>query len=463
VKGPREPSDTIFALASGRGTAGIAVFRVSGPAARDTLESLGVTTLRPRLATRARLLASGTGSGVRPVLDDALVLWFPAPKSFTGEDVAELHVHGGRAVIDAVARALGAIPGLRPAEPGEFTRRAFEHGKLDLAQAEGLADLVAAETEAQRVQALEQFDGALSRRLEAWRAALIAILAQVEAALDFSDEDVPPDIVRDQLPDLVRIFENISQHLESAPIGEKVRDGFHVAILGAPNVGKSSLLNVLARRDVAIVSETKGTTRDIIEVHMNLKGIPVILADTAGLRDAAEAIEAEGVRRAEGRAAQADLRLTVFDARDWPERDAATERFGGEGSIAVLNKIDLLDHEKRNKVDVVLQSQKTTRYCGISALTGEGLDRLLAVIHDSLRQHLDTLGPAPLTRERHRRALSDAVEALRRAIESPDPVAALELLAEDLRLAARALGRVAGHVDVEDVLDRIFSQFCIGK
>jgi tRNA modification GTPase len=457
------PPDTIFALASGRGVAGIAIFRISGPTAGVALECLGVATPKPRVATRARLFAPDTGRGVRPVLDDALVLWFPAPASFTGEDLAELHVHGGRAVIDAVARALGAMPGLRPAEPGEFTRRGFEHGKLDLAQAEGLADLVAAETEAQRVQALEQFDGALSRRFEAWRAALTAILAQVEAALDFSDEDVPPDVVRGQLPDLVGLFENISQYLESEPIGEKVRDGFHVAILGAPNVGKSSLLNALARRDVAIVSETKGTTRDIIEVYMDLKGIPVILADTAGLREAAEAIEAEGVRRAEGRAAGADLRLTVFDARNWPERDAATERFGGEGSIAVLNKIDLLDREERNKVDVVLQSQKTTRYCVISALTGEGLNQLLAAIHDNLRQRLDALGPAPLTRERHRQALGDAVEALRRAIEAPDPVAAPELLAEDLRLAARALGRVAGHVDVEDVLDRIFSQFCIGK
>jgi tRNA modification GTPase len=457
------PSDTIFALASGRGVAGIAIFRISGPAARDALEGFGVSTPRPRLATRARLLAPGTGSGARPVLDDALVLWFPAPASFTGEDVAELHVHGGRAVIDAVARALGTMPGLRAAEPGEFTRRAFEHGKLDLAQAEGLADLVAAETEAQRMQALEQFDGVLSRRFETWRETLIVMLAQVEAILDFSDEDVPQEVVRTLLPDLVVLFEQFSLYVDRPRMGEKIRDGFHVAILGAPNVGKSSLLNALAQRDVAIVSETKGTTRDIIEVHLDLGGIPVTLADTAGLRETRDAIEAEGMRRAESRAAGADLRLTVFDARDWPDHDAATARFGGEGSIAVLNKIDLLGELGRSKADLVLQLHKSTRYCVISALTGEGLDELLAAIQAYLQQLLDLRGPVPLTRERHRRALNDAADALRRAIESPDPVAMPELLAEDIRLAARALGRIAGRVDVEDVLDRIFSQFCIGK
>ncbi|MGE0650185.1 MAG: tRNA uridine-5-carboxymethylaminomethyl(34) synthesis GTPase MnmE [Alphaproteobacteria bacterium] len=457
------PPDTIFALASGRGVAGIALFRISGPATGGALESLGVAVPRPRVATRARLLGPVAGRGDRPVLDDALVLWFPAPASFTGEDVAELHVHGGRAVIDAVAQALGALPGLRPAEPGEFTRRAFEHGKLDLAQAEGLADLVAAETEAQRLQALAQLDGVLSRRFEAWRASLIALLAQVEAALDFSDEDVPEGVIRALIPDLVKLFGQLSLHIDELKTGEKIRDGFHVAIIGAPNVGKSSLLNALARRDVAIVSETKGTTRDIIEVHVDLGGIPVILADTAGLGDAGDEIEAEGVRRAETRAASADLRLTVFDASGWPEGDAVTSRFTGEGSITVLNKIDLLDPEMRDRLDLVLQSQKTTTYCVISALTGEGLDRLLAMVQDALSRRLEAIGPAPLTHERHRRALADAVEALQRAVEAPDPTVAPELLAEDLRLAGRALGRIAGHVDVEDVLDRIFSQFCIGK
>jgi tRNA modification GTPase len=457
------PPDTIFALASGRGVAGIAIFRISGPAAGGALESLGVTIPRPRVATRARLFATDAGTGGRPVLDEALVLWFPGPASFTGEDVAELHVHGGRAVIDAVARALGTLPGLRPAEPGEFTRRAFEHGKLDLAQAEGLADLVAAETEAQRLQALAQLDGVLSRRFEGWRVSLIALLAQVEAALDFSDEDVPQEIVRGLVPDLVSLFEELSLYIDQSQTGERIRGGFQVAIIGAPNVGKSSLLNALARRDVAIVSETKGTTRDVIEAHLDLAGLPAILADTAGLREAGDAIEAEGVRRAESRAAGADLRLTVFDARSWPERDAVTSRFAGEGSITVLNKVDLLDPQKRKQLDLVLQSQKNTKYSIISALTGEGLDHLLTMIQGCLSQRLDALGPAPLTRERHRRALADAVEALRRVIEAPNPAAEPELLAEDLRLAARALGRIAGHVDVEEVLDRIFSRFCIGK
>lgn len=459
------PPDTIFALASGRGAAGIAVFRISGPAAARALESLGVARLRPRVATRARLLTpdAGPAGGGRAVLDDALVLWFPAPASFTGEDVAELHVHGGRAVIDAVARVLGALPGLRPAEAGEFSRRAFEQGKLDLAQAEGLADLVAAETEAQRLQALAQFDGELSQRFEGWRGTLVGLLAQVEAALDFSDEDIPQQLVRDLIPDLVGLSEELSLYLDQAPIGEKIRDGFNVAIIGAPNVGKSSLLNALARRDVAIVSATKGTTRDVIEVHLDLAGIPVIFADTAGLRESGDVIESEGVRRAESYAAAADLRLMVFDARDWPECDAATSRFGGEGSIAVFNKVDLLDPQKHEQVDLVLLSQKNTRSCAISALTGQGLEHLLAAVQGGLSRRVDTLGPAPLTRERHRHALNEAVEALRRAIEAPDPAATPELLAEDLRLAARSLGRIAGHVDVEDILDRIFSQFCIGK
>lgn len=451
--------DTIFALASGRGRAGIAVIRISGPGADAALASLGGGQPAPRVASLATLTHPESGG----ILDQALVIRFPGPASFTGEDVVEMHVHGGAAVIAAVSGALGALPGLRPAEAGEFTRRAFAGGKLDLSRVEGLADLVAAETEAQRRQALSQFGGALSARFDAWRAGLIAVLAEVECAVDFSDEDLPEELLSAVLPKIKGITDELNLYMEDDRMGERLRDGFRIAIVGAPNVGKSSLLNALVRRDAAIVSETAGTTRDVIEVHLDLAGIPVVLADTAGLREATDPIEVEGTQRAVARAENADLRLAVFDARTWPEGDVRTKGYLGPGTIAVVNKIDLIGAEKLNEINDISQAQGKFPLFFISVRTGAGIGPLLTAIAAGLSDRLERLGPAPMTRERHRRAAGDALAALNRALALPTPAAVPELLAEELRLAARALGRIAGYVDVEDVLDRIFSQFCIGK
>ncbi len=446
--------DTIFALASGQGLAGIAVFRISGPGADGALLALAGALPPPRKAELRALRRPADGS----LIDQALMLWFPAPHSFTGEDVAELHVHGGRAVSEALAAALGALPGLRPAEAGEFTRRAFINGKLDLAEAEGLADLVAAETEAQRLQALEQFSGGLSRRFEGWRETVTGLLAEVEATVDFADEELPPGLLEGLKHQILCFKGELTQYMGDRHLGERLRDGFQIAILGAPNVGKSSIINVLTRRDVAIVSEVEGTTRDVIEVHLDLGGLPVIVADTAGLRDTADSIEAEGVRRAAGRAETADLRLIVADAQTWPRLDPAVAHFVGPGSLVVVNKCDLAPVSAD-----VSKMERDVPIIAVSARTGAGIDRMLGLIEAALRAHMADLPAAPITRERHRRALADAIAALERALALPDAGAAPELLAEELRLAARALGRIAGQVDVEDVLDRVFSRFCIGK
>jgi len=400
-------------------------------------------------------------------IDRALVMAFAEPHSFTGEDVVELHLHGGPAVVRAALEALAGQDGLRPAEPGEFTRRAFDNGKLDLTEVEGLADLIAAETEAQRRQAFRQMRGALSALTEDWRHRLLAALAQVEAAIDFPDEDLPPD-GWSQAKDLVsELKTDISQYLGQSPVGERLRDGFQIAIVGAPNVGKSSLLNALAQRDVAIVAESAGTTRDVIEVHLDLGGYPVTLVDTAGLRDevgeavdAVGAVEVEGMRRARLRAESADLKLVVADLRDWPDPDsstkASTEALLDEAAVLVLNKLDLAQESG---------APEATRHRGrplfaVSAREGTGLGGLLDHLRDLVTRDLGVSGSAPtLTRLRHRRALEACRDSLARALAA-DEVA---LAAEDLRLAVRALGRITGRVDVEDLLDVIFREFCIGK
>ncbi len=442
-------SQTIYALSSGAGMAGIAVIRISGPDAGRTLETMSARALPPaRRATRVRLTDPGTGE----VLDRGLALWFPAPASVTGEDVAELHVHGGRAVIEAVLAALGRVDGLRLAEPGEFTRRAFDNGKLDLTEAEGLADLIGAETAMQRHQALRQMDGALGRLYEDWRGRLLRLLAHLEADLEFPDEDLPAGAGSAAMPDIAAMATQIVAHLADRRRGERLRDGLMIAILGAPNVGKSSLLNRLARRDAAIVSAIAGTTRDVVEVRLDLGGYPVTLADTAGLRDAGGQIEVEGVRRARQRAGDADLKLCLFDATSWPATDAATAELVDGDTMVVLSKCDLA------------RPDDAPELCGqpvhlTSSVTGEGIDALVAALTAAAAGRL-TAGEAPvLTRARHRQALEDCVSCLARA----EAAAAPELAAEDVRLAARALGRITGRVDVEDVLDLVFRDFCIGK
>lgn len=426
------------------------MLRLSGPAAGAALVALAGRGLpAPRRAVLAVLADPETGEK----LDRGLVLWFPGPTSYTGEDVAELHVHGSPAVVSGLMAALGRLAGLRPAEPGEFTRRAFDHGKLDLTAVEGLADLIAAETAAQRRQALRQMDGALARLYEGWRGDLIHLMARVEADIDFPDEDLPAGLVglvRGRLPGLIGAM---AAHLADDRRGELLRDGYRIAIIGAPNVGKSSLLNALAKREAAIVAATAGTTRDVIEVHLDLAGYPAILADTAGLRATSDAIEGEGVRRARARAAAADLKIALFDASAAPIADPETAGLVDDETLVAVNKTDLA------LPPATLLGRPAL---ALSVTTGQGLDRLVREIEARIARRLDSGGAAAapaLSRERHRRGLRDCVLALERAQSAELP----ELLAEDLRLAARALGRITGLVDVEDILDAMFRDFCIGK
>jgi tRNA modification GTPase len=443
---------TIYALASGHGRAGIAVIRISGPAAKDIAITLCGRALPVRHAIRVDLINPVNNE----LLDQGLAIYFPGPASFTGEDVVELHVHGGIAVIDGVLSVLAAIEGLRLAEPGEFTRRGFENGKIDLTAAEGVADLVAAETAAQRRQALRQMGGALASFCDESRTRLIAALAYWETAIDFSDEDLPVDLeisVVGIISELVRDFEKA---LADQGRGERLRDGVNVAIVGPPNAGKSSLLNRLAKRDAAIVSSTAGTTRDVIEIHFELGGYPIILADTAGFRTSGDDIEKEGVRRAIDRAAQADLRIIVLDGESWPEIDAETRTWISEPGLLTINKIDTMTA----KSPTFFGQQPLF---GISANHGTGVDKLLQVLETQVASSFDGLSAPVVTRARHREALESALSALHRFLAATDRLVQPELAAEDLRLAARSIGRVTGSVDVEDLLDVIFADFCIGK
>ena len=445
---------TIFALSSGRPPAAIAVVRISGPRAGEAIKRLVGRLPEPRRATLAKL-RNGGGE----VLDEALVLWFPAPRSETGEDMAELQLHGGRAVIAGVLSELGSIEGLRPAEAGEFARRAFLNGRLDLTAVEGLSDLIFADTEAQRRQAYRQLKGTLASKVDHWRDRLIEAMALVEAGIDFSDEaDVPEQVLAPALAIARRLRGEIASALADDRRGERLRDGLVVAIAGPPNAGKSSLLNRVARRDAAIVSPYAGTTRDVIEVHLDLEGYPVTLLDTAGIRESLDPIELEGVRRALDRASAADLVLWVVDSRASDQDTPSLE--GGEGPRwLVRNKIDLLSTGALGATAAIAGSM---RDFAVSALNGSGLDGLLTALTEFGRSHFDQAEPALVTRQRHRTALAEAVQALDRA-NAEGTAGREDVIAEELRLAARALGRLTGRVDVEDVLDVIFRDFCIGK
>ncbi|MBY6264704.1 tRNA uridine-5-carboxymethylaminomethyl(34) synthesis GTPase MnmE [Azospirillum sp. 412522] len=441
-------SATIYALATVPGRSGVAVVRISGSEAGSALAALtGRALPEPRRAVLTKLRDPKTGDA----LDDALVLRFTAPASFTGEDVVELHLHGGRAVVTGVIEALATLPGLRLAEPGEFTRRAFENGKLDLTEAEAVADLIDAETTTQRRQALRQMEGALGRLYDGWRERLTRALAHIEADIDFAEDDLPGGVADAVRPVIAGLADEIAAHLDDGGRGERLREGLHIAIVGAPNAGKSSLLNALARRDAAIVSARAGTTRDIIEVHLDLGGYPVVLADTAGLRDAAaDEVEEEGIRRARDRASRADVKVAVFDAATLPDLDPATLDLIDGDTVVVFNKTDLA---------TAADLRPDLSPIPVSARTGEGLKVLEEKLSEFSADRL-AIGSAPsLTRARHRAALTECRESLLRALEAPLP----ELAAEDVRLASRALGRITGRVDVEDLLDVIFRDFCIGK
>ena len=433
--------DTIFALASGAGLCAISVIRVSGPDADPALRRLCSSLPEPRRASLRRIEDPRN----HRLLDQCLVLRFPAPHSFTGEDGFELHIHGGRAVAAGVLEALGSIPGLRPAEPGEFARRAFLNGKLDLTEAEGLIDLIEANTSAQRDQALALVSGRLRKKADNWRQAILELQARVEADIDFSDEgDVPEDVALGLTREISDLRKEMLGVLADARRGEVLRQGFTVVLAGAPNAGKSSLMNVLARREVAIVSSIPGTTRDLIEVCLDLDGLPVTLVDTAGLREAGDEIEQEGIRRTRARAADANLILWLSDG----------EAIDDEMTLSDIPILRIFSKADRKPIESFPEQGLR-----LSSHTGEGVEALLAEIIARAKDGLRPDEPALLSRERHRHGVGDAVAALGR-IQGSMP---LEVTAEELRIAARALAGIIGLVGPEDVLGEIFSRFCIGK
>lgn len=444
-------SDTIYALASARGTAGVAVIRVSGSQAFASLSALGeVEKPTPRKAVLCHLRHNVS----RETLDQALVLPFVAPQSYTGEDVVEYHLHGGMAVVRGVLDALAGMEGHRMAEPGEFTRRAFENGKMDLTEAEGIADLIHAETEMQKLQALSQMGGALAALYDGWRERLVKILAYVEAELEFPDEDLPDDMLARITPQIQLLAREIAAHMDDNRRGERLRDGVRIAIIGAPNAGKSSLVNALAQRDIAIVSDIAGTTRDVIEAHLDIAGYPVILSDTAGLRpdqignEGHDAIESEGIRRALRVAQEADIRVILYDGtQDAPDAHSLALE-------SLPNTISVI-----NKADGAVRLRHPANPIQISAQSGSGLDVFLSALAKMITGLIGRVDSPTITRQRHREACAGCLKALERALLAPLP----ELTAEDLRLSVRDLGRITGRVDVEDLLDVVFRDFCIGK
>ncbi|TCS64856.1 tRNA uridine-5-carboxymethylaminomethyl(34) synthesis GTPase MnmE [Varunaivibrio sulfuroxidans] len=460
---------TIYAPASAPGRAGVAVFRVSGPACRDVFfKFTGQHPTKPRFAYYVELTDPVDGGAI----DDALALFFQGPASFTGEDVVEFHVHGSSAVMHKLSDVLSRIPGVRLADPGEFTRRAFENGKMDLTRAEGLADLIDAETEAQRKQALRQSRGALAVLYDGWRDRLLSQRVRVEALIDFSDqEDVSDALSGPARDEMYEIMREIERHLDDGRRGERLRSGVHLAIVGPPNAGKSSLLNALSNRDAAIVSEKPGTTRDVIELRLDLGGYPVVIADTAGIRRGADSVEEEGVRRARVRAAEADICLFVYDASDpatWEggdagERTDVARKEGVHESIAPSDIANVTRIIVFNKVDRV-PGFYPPPYSGgrsvvISLKTNEGMEDLLSLLENNVRTRCESAAGPGITRQRHRECLQATHDHLRRALDASD----LDLCAEDLRLSLNALGRITGRVDVEDLLDVVFRDFCIGK
>ena len=434
---------TIYALASAPGKSGVAVFRISGSAGPSALRSLGVEKpLTPRMATLVKLSHDGEP------LDEALALFFQAPHSFTGEDVIELHTHGSRAVTRMLLEALGTIDGLRMAEPGEFARRAFMNGKLDLAQAEGLGDLIDAETKTQQAQAIRQIRGDLSKRIAELRNQVLVPLALLEAYIDFPDEEIPESVLLDVSEQIQSLVLELETLLDDGQVGEKIREGLDVVIFGPPNAGKSSLLNALAKREAAIVSSEAGTTRDVIEIQMEIGGYAVTLADTAGLRETAGEIEAEGIRRAQARAAQADIKICLCDAANFDAHFAEMVPLLDENTLLLVNKTDL-----KTPAEIPFNA-----IC-IAVKTGSGMNEFLEQLKRRIDAKMDYVGTPIITRARHRESWKLALTSLERfSTDAP-----LELMCEELRIAATAIGKITGKIAVDDLLDVIFSRFCIGK
>jgi tRNA modification GTPase len=451
-------ANTIFALATAPGKSGVAVLRVSGTHALQALKTLcRLESVTARSAHYASFFHPATGE----LIDKGIALFFKGPHSFTGEDVAELQVHGGLAVMRDLLSALSGMKGLRAADAGEFTRRAFLNHKMDLMEAEGLADLIEAETQAQKSQAMRQMQGEFSDFYEQLRTRIIKALAHLEAYIDFPDEDIPESVLFELTSDISHLQSSIEEALQDERSGERVRDGISIAILGAPNVGKSSLLNVIAKRDVAIVSSRAGTTRDVIEVHLDIAGYPVVLVDTAGIRESRDEIEAEGIRRALERAANADIKLVMFDGGQWPSAESGSTSLVDEASFVVVNKCDLLKDKGResNPFSGPLANPLNKKPLFISTSTGEGVDTLLAAIRQRIVERFSFSGGSFITRARHRALLTEASQYLEKSKQDLP----LELKCEELRQAAQAVGKITGKIQVDDVLDVIFKSFCIGK
>ena len=436
-------TDTIYALATAAGKSGVAIIRLSGPRSLTALQALtNNTDITPRQAHYVTFSIPTN----HEIIDRGLALYFAKPHSFTGEDVVECHVHGSFAVIRQMLEMLGQIPGLRPAEAGEFTKRAFINGKMDLIEAEGLADLIDAETSQQKAQALRQMQGEMSQAYEQLRTGIIECLALLEAYIDFPDEELPESVLTSLEASIMDLCGKITAMLGDGRRGERLRDGITVVILGAPNAGKSSLLNAIAKRDAAIVSHQPGTTRDMIEIHLDIAGYPVVLVDTAGLRDSDDEIEREGIRRARQRAETADIKLVLFDGARWPERDATSQALLDDQSIAIITKCDLL-------------SSQTGEGFFISTQTGQGVDAILEYIETRIVSDYSSHSAPFITRSRHRSFLQDSLKSLEKSTANIE----LELKCEELRQAAVALGKITGKIQVDDVLDVVFSRFCIGK
>ena len=442
---------TIYALSSGPGIAGVAVIRVSGKDTSEVIKQItGCELPRPRVATLKKLKNSNTNE----MIDEGIVLWFPGPNSYTGEDMVEFHVHGSRAVISAIHHTISKVKNCRLAEPGEFTKLAFQNGKINLLKAESIADLVSAETEIQRKQAVQIMTGKSSAKFTSWREKLLKILAHVEAKIDFPDEDLPKDILDEIQKTSNQVSKEIEKVLDDQKVGERIREGFKIAIVGPTNAGKSSLLNYLSRRDVAIVSEIAGTTRDVIETHLNLDGYPVIVSDTAGIRESKNEIEKKGIKLALNRAEDADLKLIIVDAKR-ADFTSVLKELIDENAILVVNKSDLLVGNINNKL-------KKHDHILVSIKNNLNLDKLILKIKKKLENKFISYGDILITRERHRQHLEQCISHLKN-FKNKNGSEDYDKAAEDLRLATRHLGMIVGKVDVEEILGSIFNDFCIGK